>query len=98
MEKAILANPEAATLYPNYLPNQIRLEMLKPSIGKQQESDIARTEEKAKTTASTWSISLPDELFQPIKPLKQVKEFVITSYSIHYTKLYDSCSAPRTWS
>jgi len=86
MEKAILANPEAATLYPNYLPNQIRLEMLKPSIGRQQESDIAKTKKEPQETASIWSISLPDELFQPIKPLKQVKEFTSNATEELYLK------------
>ncbi len=74
MEKAILANPEAAALYPNYLPNQIRLEALKFSIGNQQNSSRPGST-LSQTPVSTLSIPLPDELFSPIKPLKQVKEY-----------------------
>ncbi len=74
LEKAILTSPESPTLYPNALPVQIRLKNLKASIQKQQNSGLPNPGSTGSVSCSK-SIKLPDELFSPIKPLKQVKEY-----------------------
>jgi len=73
LEKARLADPQSPLLYPNYLPNQIRMQYLQAAIDMQQnESHHKNTLFKSKELKS---IELPDDLLKPIKPLKQVKEY-----------------------
>ncbi len=72
IEKAVLANPESTMLYPNFLPNAIRLQNLRSSMTKQQSTE-SRSLAKAE---GMRTIFLPDELFTPIKPLKELKNYI----------------------
>ncbi len=71
LEKAVLSGAESTTLYPNFLPNQIRLKYVRPSIKKQQQAGQMKDDRPV----SKRSIVLPDRLFNPITSLKQVKEY-----------------------
>lgn len=82
LQKAILSNPESPMLYPNYLPNPIRLHYVQSSLEKKQNI----IQDAHRITSDTDSIHLPQELFNPIKPLKQVKEFTIGETEKIYLK------------
>ena len=84
IEKAILANPDSSMLYPNYLPNNIRLQSIQSSIVKQQSAHQQTTHPGG--AKSMRSIFLPDELLNPIKPLKQVKNYIIGEAEKIYLK------------
>ena len=72
LEKAILSGAESPSLYPNFLPHQIRLKSVRPSIQKQQgKSNVSGMVSEG----CQRLIEIPDQLFLPIKPLKQVKEY-----------------------
>ena len=72
LEKAILADPESPTLYPNYLPNPIRLQYLKNTLN--EKPNAPPLQKDAQPSNVLKSIDLPDHFFKPIKPLKQVKK------------------------
>jgi len=84
IEKAVLANPESTMLYPNYLPNSIRLQNIESSIVKQQNRH-QQTNSPARAE-SRRAIFLPDELLSPIKPLKLLKTYVIEEAEKLYLK------------
>ena len=84
IEKAVLANPDSSMLYPNYLPNNIRLQSIQSSIVKQQSTHQQITQPvRAKCMRS---IFIPDELINPIKPLKQLKNYIIGEAEKIYLK------------
>lgn len=89
LEKAILANPDSTLLYPNYLPNHIRLQYVQLSITKQQKS--FQSQEHFSHDKKTKSIDIPDTLLHPIKPLKQVKDYAVgETEKIYLTELMRS--------
>ena len=84
LEKAILTDPESPILYPNYLPSQIRIQYVQFSIGKKQVGlHLQNGDLKSNTNKS---IDLPGNLLEPIKPLKQVKDFTICETEKIYLK------------
>jgi two-component system NtrC family response regulator len=82
LEKAILADPESPILYPNYLPNHIRLEYIESSINKQNRTH--HPQKDIPTSNTDQLVSLSDNLFAPIKPLKQVKDLVVKETEKRY--------------
>ncbi len=75
LEKAILADPKSPTLYPNYLPNHIRIQYIQSSIEKQQNNVVNRLEDRHRSKGAEF-FSLPDYLFEPIRSLKEVKDYI----------------------
>lgn len=83
LEKTILTNPESTMLYPNFLPNQIRLMDLQPRIEEQLQAnnpggDLFNQVEPFRP------IELPTAFLKPIKPLKQVKEYILSQFEKIY--------------
>ncbi len=70
LEMAILADPKAPMLYPNFLPGKIRLKYLKTAIGKAEVGTREETSDQNSSARSNWASFLAD----PIGPLKKVKE------------------------
>lgn len=84
LERAILADPSSPILYPNFLPTQIRMQTLKSSIDKKQKGLHLQNDTHK---PNRWkSIDLPDNLLEPIKSLKLVKEFAISETEKIYLK------------
>jgi two-component system NtrC family response regulator len=75
LEKAILVDPESPTLYPNYLPNQIRIKYIESSINKQ--TKTIPPQSGSLNANSEKSVSLSHSLLSPIKSLKQVKDLAM---------------------
>ncbi|MCK5687590.1 sigma-54-dependent Fis family transcriptional regulator, partial [bacterium] len=84
LERAVLADPESPTLYPNNLPTQIRMQHLQTSIDKNQNGPHFQDVIQKSNTCK--SIDLPDNLFEPIKSLKQIKDFTISETEKIYLK------------
>ncbi|CCK82274.1 sigma-54-dependent transcriptional regulator [Desulfobacula toluolica] len=89
LEKAILADPASPILYPNCLPNPIRIHYIQSSMNKTRAGcDFKRV---SQTSDKFQSIDLPDNLLDPIKPLKQVKDVAISIIEkIYLEKLMQS--------
>ncbi|NWH05197.1 sigma-54-dependent transcriptional regulator [Desulfobacter latus] len=82
LEKAILANADASILYPNYLPQHIRLHHIETSI--QNKSENNKIHKKTGSEINPLSLQLPDKLFNPVQSLKQVKKYT----AVETEKLY----------
>lgn len=78
LESAILADPESPMLYPNYLPNHVRLNYVMSSIDQQSQGD-----DGFKSDADTL-VPISDHLHKPIKPLKQIKDLAIAKIERQY--------------
>lgn len=76
LEKAILANPDSPMLYPNYLPNHIRIQYVQSSIDKQRQEP--QPQKNHPETRPETLVTLSDDLLNPIKPLKQIKDIAIS--------------------
>lgn len=74
LEKAILANVESDMIYPNYLPPGIRLHQITSSLETRGEPSFFGNEAGGAGTGE-W-LSLPEDLLDPLAPLKQVKQHV----------------------
>jgi two-component system NtrC family response regulator len=75
LEKAILSDPESPMLYPNYLPNHIRIKYVQSSID-DHPNTLHPSNDRPISNANKL-ISLSDNLLKPIKPLKQVKDLAL---------------------
>lgn len=75
LETAILSNQESTMLYPNYLPNRIRIHHVQSSIDKQGQQFSGASDPQG--VKHCPSIGLPDILLNPIKSLKMVKDHVM---------------------
>ncbi|MCG8685205.1 MAG: sigma-54 dependent transcriptional regulator [Desulfobacterales bacterium] len=74
LERAILADTESKMLYPNCLPQNLRLHNIKTSIEKHATNGQSKV--RKKNEKDSYSLTLPDEFLNPIKPLKQVKNYM----------------------
>lgn len=76
LEKAVLEGIDSPILYPNYLPARVRLPFLQSSMEKKRnrpnDSEFVK-----KSSETSFSINLPENFLNPIKPLNQVKNHII---------------------
>lgn len=90
LEKAILAGYDSSTLYPNHLPTRVRLPYLQSAMEKKQNRAEYPDVEK-KSTDLSFSISLPENYLNPIKPLSQVKNHIMNeAEKLYLLKLLQS--------
>ena len=75
LERAILSSNGGAILYPYYLPQRIRLSGIKKTIG--EDAGDAGEKDKASGDENTHLLHLPQSFFNPIKPLKLVKSYMV---------------------
>nr|WP_319396625.1 sigma-54 dependent transcriptional regulator [uncultured Desulfobacter sp.] len=73
LEKTILANVGASILYPNHLPQNLRLNHIQTSI--QNQSKPNENQKRTRPAMAQFSLNLPEELFNPVQSLKQVKKY-----------------------
>ncbi len=84
LEKAILANPESDMLFPNFLPQNIRLSSIRASIANHPRGSSARQSSVAPD--GTFSIHLPADLLDPLQSLKQLKTYTISETEKMYLR------------
>ena len=84
IERAILANTDSNMLYPNSLPQDIRLHNIKTSIHKN--GSVGPDQTSANEIRNGHFLRLPEALLHPIKPLKQVKNHIAAETEKLYLK------------
>lgn len=90
LEKAILANTASDMLYPNFLPPNIRLHSIRSSIREQGWGSLPGGPGAA--SGEPVSLVLPERLFNPVRPLKQVKNYTAAeTEKIYLLKLMAVC-------
>ncbi len=82
LEKAILADSGSPMLYSNYLPNHIRIQYIQSSLDKKQKNPLITRQ----NPDSSRTMDLFENLFDPVKPLKQVKELAMDEIVKMYLK------------
>ncbi|MFO7752446.1 MAG: sigma-54 dependent transcriptional regulator [Desulfobacteraceae bacterium] len=90
LEKAVLAGYDSPTLYPNHLPARVRMPYLKSSMEKKQ--NRAENPDFTKKPANpSFSVNLPENYLNPIKPLNQVKNHIMNeTEKLYLLKLLQS--------
>lgn len=83
LEKAILTDPGSPMLYPNYLPNHIRIHHIQSSLDENQK--FSKTAHQNPDSAR--SMDFFKNLFHPLKPLKQVKDLAMDEIIRMYLKI-----------
>ena len=76
LEKSILAGYDSPTLYPNHLPARVRMPYLKSSMEKKR-NGTENTDFTKKPATPFFSINLPEDFLNPVKPLNQVKNHIL---------------------
>ncbi|MFO7884211.1 MAG: sigma-54 dependent transcriptional regulator [Desulfobacteraceae bacterium] len=76
LEHAILAGFDSPMLYPNYLPPRVRLPYLHSAMEKKN-TKLKRQNEVKQSMGTSFSIQLPENFLNPIKPLNQVKNLIM---------------------
>ena len=78
LEKAVLEGFDSPILYPNYLPARVRMPYLQSSMEKKRNRSSEKDEDAAKKNSTTsFTINLPENFLDPIKPLNQVKNHIM---------------------
>ncbi len=77
LEKAILAGYDSPILYPNHLPARVRLPYLQSSMEKKRTRMDDPGFVLKKSTDTAFSIHLPKNYLNPIKPLNQLKKHIM---------------------